>query len=203
MAKKKINWVHKRVPIDQVRPNPKNPRIFRDDEMKELGESIDRFGQAEPLTANADGMLIGGHARLEILTQRGEKEVDVFFASEQIPEKLADELMLRLNRNIAGTFDMDAVYTMFKPEELIEIGFKDYELDLGHLVDTEQHGFRRPEFTEPGVPKQGNLSCYFYIEYYGDEEGFQAIKEKLGEAMLTDHEIDPDAFKKLILDGEE
>jgi ParB family chromosome partitioning protein len=53
------------VPIDQLRPDPANPRRISDEELDALERSIRQFGFVQPvLVRRQDRVVIGGHQRL-------------------------------------------------------------------------------------------------------------------------------------------
>src|SRR3954451_21359309 len=69
------------LPIDQLVPAPYNPRRQlrpTDKAYRKLAASLREFGLVEPLVWNeATGHVVGGHARLAILTEMGVTEVPV------------------------------------------------------------------------------------------------------------------------------
>jgi hypothetical protein len=53
------------VPIDQLRPDPANPRRISDEELDALARSLRQFGFVQPILARKeDQTVIGGHQRL-------------------------------------------------------------------------------------------------------------------------------------------
>ena len=53
------------VPIDELRPDPANPRRIGDQELETLTRSIHEFGLIDPIIARReDKTVIGGHQRL-------------------------------------------------------------------------------------------------------------------------------------------
>lgn len=171
IKKYKFKWTLRTVPINDVFPNPDNPRIFREKEMKELRESMEKFGVAEPIVANPDGMLIGGHARLEILRQDGVETVDVYFPDKALNKKQADELMVRLNKNVAGVFDEQKLNLLFSPEELFAIGFERYELGL-EIPDEKP--FVPGDVDQLG--DQTNVGDYLILQFENEESCDKARK---------------------------
>lgn len=50
------------IPIDDLRPDPANPRRISDDELNALTRSLREFGFVQPVLARRDDkMVIGGH----------------------------------------------------------------------------------------------------------------------------------------------
>jgi len=98
--------------------------------MQDLKNSIDKFGVAEPIVLNKDGTIIGGHARFYTLRDNGVKEIPCFVADKLLSEDEIKELNVRLNRNIAGEWDWDALANYFDVGELTEWGFTEDELQF-------------------------------------------------------------------------
>jgi len=96
----------RKVPLEKIKPSPFNPRVDLkpgDKAYEDLKRSIQEFDCVEPLVWNEkSGNVVGGHQRLKILQERGDKETDVVVVSlEEREEKL---LNLALNK-IQGDWD--------------------------------------------------------------------------------------------------
>jgi DNA modification methylase len=93
------------VPIDDLRPDPANPRKISDTELEALTRSLREFGFVQPVLARRDDkIVIGGHQRLLAARRLGWKTVPVIFLD--ITEEQAKLLNLALNR-ISGDWDQD------------------------------------------------------------------------------------------------
>ena len=91
------------VPVDDLHPDPANPRRIDDTELAALTESIRAFGFVDPVIARrADQCVIGGHQRLLAARRLGHKTVPVIFVD--LDDDQAHLLNLALNR-ISGTWD--------------------------------------------------------------------------------------------------
>ena len=72
----KLSVVH--VPIDDLRPDPANPRRISDSELDSLTRSIRQFGFVDPVIARReDKVVIGGHQRLLAARRLGLASVPV------------------------------------------------------------------------------------------------------------------------------
>ena len=72
------------VPIADVRPNPDNPRIIKDDKFKKLVASIKAFPQMlelRPIVVNSEMVVLGGNMRLKACQAAGLTEVPTILAS--------------------------------------------------------------------------------------------------------------------------
>lgn len=77
------NW--RSVPIGDIKPNPNNPRIIKDDKFKKLVQSIKDFPEMlklRPIVVNAEMVVLGGNMRLKACQAAGIKDVPVILASD-------------------------------------------------------------------------------------------------------------------------
>ena len=67
--------------IEKLKPSTYNPRKWSDDSIRDLTESIKRFGLVDPIIVNSapnrKNIVIGGHFRLFVAKKLGYKEVPV------------------------------------------------------------------------------------------------------------------------------
>jgi len=93
------------VPMDELRPDPANPRRISDDELEALTRSMQEFGLVDPIIARRDdGTVIGGHQRLLAARRLGLKTVPVVYVD--LPPEKARLLGVALNR-ISGDWDRE------------------------------------------------------------------------------------------------
>ena len=118
--------------IDELRPDPANPRRISDQELETLTRSISEFGLIDPIIARReDKMVIGGHQRLLAARKLGYKTVPVVLTDLTVEQ--AHLLNIALNK-ISGSFDQELLARLLK--ELQEVpnidlslsGFEDDEL---------------------------------------------------------------------------
>lgn len=145
------------VAITDLNPATYNPRKWDESAIKNLKESIKRFGLIDPIIANKaenrKNIVIGGHFRLKIAKDLRFNTVPVVYV--HIPEiEREKELNLRLNRN-TGDWDYELLKD-FNVELLLDVGFND--ADLSHIWD-DQLGTEDDDFdlektiAEIGTPK--------------------------------------------------
>jgi len=65
------------VPIDSLTPYDRNARTHSDEQVAQIAASIKKFGFINPILANADGLIVGGHGRLLAARLLGLREVPV------------------------------------------------------------------------------------------------------------------------------
>ena len=194
---KKIEIVN--VKVSDLKPTQYNPRHWSDKSVKELIESVKRFGLIDPLIVNSaknrKNVVIGGHFRLKVAKDLKFKEVPVVYLD--IPDvKQEKELNLRLNKNL-GEWDFKLL-AEFDFSILAKVGFPKEEIEL--LAGK----FKRGEFKEiidkfKVKHESDKNQQWFYVEFYKDKKRFEELKKLLGSKLSkSGHEIDSDAFYKLV-----
>ena len=120
------------VPIDELCPDPANPRRITDAELEALTRSLSEFGFIDPIIARReDNTVIGGHQRLLAARRLGLKTIPVVFVD--LSKEQARLLNLALNK-ISGSFDEELLARLLT--DLNEVpnidlslsGFEDDEL---------------------------------------------------------------------------
>jgi DNA modification methylase len=114
------------LPIDQLRPWPRNARTHSRKQIRQIAESIRRFGFTNPVLIDAENRILAGHGRVEAARELGMStvpclRVDHLSAAEKRAYVLADN-KLALN---AG---WDEELLALELEELMEA---DIEFDVG------------------------------------------------------------------------
>lgn len=120
------------VVIDDLRPDPANPRRISNDQLEALTRSLQEYGFVQPVLARReDRMVIGGHQRLTAARRLGYKTVPVIFLDisleqarllniglNQISGDWDKELLARLLADLKPIEDIDLSLTGFSEEEL-------------------------------------------------------------------------------------
>ena len=176
-----------KVKIGEVKQNPNNPRIIKDDKFKKLVESIKGFPQMldlRPIVVNDDMVVLGGNMRLRDCKEAGLKEVPIIKASELTPEQ-EKEFIIKDNVGF-GEWDWDDLANNWDAEEVTEwgldiIGFDLNSEELGtdfKLPDGDKAPFQQMTFTladEQAIQIQNAISDikltdeYKYAETMGNE----------------------------------
>jgi ParB-like nuclease domain len=125
------NVTIEQVPIDLLRPDPKNPRRISDAVLDALERSILEFGWVQPIVARReDGIVVGGNQRLFVARRMGLTTVPVIWVDLSIKE--ARLLGLGLNQ-IHGEWDQTLLARM-----LAELGSTPgLDLSLSGFPDDE------------------------------------------------------------------
>lgn len=137
MAKAKpITWNVIQVKLKELKDLEKNPVKLSAHDAEQIQGSLNKFGQAIPLVANApagDGRrrMIDGHQRktveLAAKVWGPETKVNVSVPDRLLTDDECDELSIRLRRN-RGTTDMQKLVINFDTSKLLQFGFAEDEL---------------------------------------------------------------------------
>ena len=97
----------KEIELSWLKPADYNPRADLqpgDPEYEKIKRSIESFTYVDPIIANSDGTIIGGHQRLKVLLDLGYTSADVVIVDKDKNEEAA--LNIALNK-ISGDWDPD------------------------------------------------------------------------------------------------
>ncbi|NBT09331.1 MAG: hypothetical protein EBS98_11135, partial [Chitinophagia bacterium] len=64
--------------LSQIKPNPNNPRVIKDERFAKLVKSISEFPkmmELRPMVINEDNIVLGGNMRLKALKELGYTEL--------------------------------------------------------------------------------------------------------------------------------
>jgi DNA modification methylase len=123
------------VPLDELRPDPANPRRISDNQIEALTRSIQEYGFLQPVLARLeDKTVIGGHQRLIAARRLGYKTVPVSFLDitleqarllnlglNKISGDWDQELLARLLSDLSSTDDLDLSLSGFADDEVAKL----------------------------------------------------------------------------------
>ena len=138
-----MQWTIEKRNINDLKSYEKNPRKFTKKGLADLKESIKNCGDANILTINADNTILGGHARLKVMKQLGFKEVDVKVPDRLLNEQEVKEVVVRLNANTAGDWDIEKLNSFFDCDKL-----KDWGLDIDFGLNSNKKEVKEIEVPE-------------------------------------------------------
>ena len=127
-----------KVKISEVKNNPNNPRVIKNDDFRKLVQSIKDAPwmlELRSIVVNDDNVVLGGNQRLRACKEAGLKEIYITKASE-LSEEQQREFIVKDNIN-AGQWDWDALANEFEAEKLEEWGL---ELPIDERIDEIEDG---------------------------------------------------------------
>ena len=122
----------KKVKINEIKLNPNNPRLIKDDKFAKLVQSIKDFPEMleiRPIVVNDDMIILGGNMRFKACKEAGLKEVSIIKASGLSAEKQREFL---IKDNVSGG-EWD--FELLKDWDALEL--ESWGLDLPIFKDAE------------------------------------------------------------------
>jgi len=141
----------KKIKLSEIKPNPNNPRIIKDDKFKKLVKSIQDFPEMlelRPIVVNDDMIVLGGNMRLKACKEAGLKEVPVIKASE-LTEEQQREFIIKDNVGF-GEWDWEQLANEWDAEQLDEWGLDvpDFE---GEELEAQEDDYEIPDVVQTDI----------------------------------------------------
>jgi hypothetical protein len=163
--------------ITEIKPNPKNPRVIRDDSFKKLVESVRDFPEMLEKRAlvcytDTDGKLVvlGGNQRLKALKEIGAKQAPVILADDWTAEQ-KEKFILYDNADVADWNWSEL--SEWQKEELADWG----EVETG--FETQDYSDKNEEIDIDAL----DTEMIIKLKYTEDE--YQLVKEQLSKIAAT------------------
>jgi site-specific DNA-methyltransferase (adenine-specific) len=131
--------------INEIKPNPNNPRLIKDHKFKQLVKSIQDFPQMlelRPIVIDENNMVLGGNMRLKACIEAGLTDVPVIHANNLSEEK-KKEFIVKDNVGY-GEWDWDDLANNWDALELTEWGLDIPNFDVNNL-EAEEDDFAVPD----------------------------------------------------------
>jgi len=173
------------VSIAEIKPNPSNPRLIKDDKFKKLVQSLKDFPEmanVRPIVVNQDMVILGGNMRFKAMKEAKWKQVPVEIVDWD--EAKQREFIIKDNVGF-GEWDWDDLANNWDAEELDKWGldvpqFEGIEIgqDEFSLPDGDKPPFQQITFTladEQAIQIQNAITSikttkeYKYVETMGNE----------------------------------
>jgi len=131
--------------INEIKPNPNNPRLIKDNKFKQLVKSIQDFPQMlelRPIVIDENNMVLGGNMRLKACLEAGLTDVPVIHANNLSEEK-KKEFIVKDNVGY-GEWDWDDLANNWDVEQLTDWGLDIPNFELGK-IEAEDDDFDMPD----------------------------------------------------------
>jgi DNA modification methylase len=131
--------------INEIKPNPNNPRIIKDDKFKKLVKSIQDFPQMlelRPIVIDENNIVLGGNMRLKACIEAGLTDVPVKQAKE-LTEEQKKEFIVKDNVGY-GEWDWDDLANNWDEQLLTEWGLDIPNFDAT-VLEAEEDNFAVPD----------------------------------------------------------
>jgi DNA modification methylase len=131
--------------INEIKPNPNNPRIIKDDKFKKLVKSIQDFPQMlelRPIVIDENNIVLGGNMRLKACIEAGLTDVPVKQAKD-LTEEQKKEFIVKDNVGY-GEWDWDDLANNWDEQLLTEWGLDIPNFDA-NVLEAEEDDFSVPD----------------------------------------------------------
>jgi site-specific DNA-methyltransferase (adenine-specific) len=132
--------------LSEIKPNPNNPRLIKDEKFEKLVKSIREFPEMlkiRPIVVNADMVVLGGNMRLKACKAAGLKEVPVIQASE-LTEEQQREFIIKDNVGF-GEWDWELIAKDWDTAELADWGLDVPEFGTAEEPTAEEDNYEIPD----------------------------------------------------------
>ena len=150
--------------IKDIKPNPNNPRVLRDEKFQKLKQSITEFPKMlalRPMVIDENNVVLGGNMRLRALQELGFTDVEEAWVKRSSDLTEEEKKRFIIADNVAfGEWDWDTLAN-------------DWE-----VVDLEAWGLDIPQFDERGEIDYSDKNQEIDVE---DLEGLMTINLKYTE----------------------
>jgi DNA modification methylase len=131
--------------ITEIKSNPNNPRLIKDNKFKQLVKSIQDFPQMlelRPIVIDENNMVLGGNMRLKACLEAGLTDVPVIHANN-LSEDKKKEFIVKDNVGY-GEWDWDDLANNWDALELTEWGLDIPNFDA-EVLEAQEDNFAAPD----------------------------------------------------------
>jgi len=162
------------VKISEVKLNPNNPRLIKDDKFLKLVQSIKDFPEMlniRPIVVNKDMIILGGNMRYKACKEAGLKEVPVIITN--LSEDKQREFLIKDNTS-GGEWDWEVLKNEWDGEQLEEWGIDVPVFDINGEPGDEGN------FDDPGISDKNQYGVIVVCESAGTQESVFNDLTKMG-----------------------
>ena len=137
--------------ITEIKLNPNNPRLIKDDKFKKLVQSIKDFPEMldiRPIVVNKDMIILGGNMRFRACKEAGIKEIPVIITD--LSEDKQREFLIKDNTS-GGEWDWDMLANEWDTEELEAWGLDLPSFDIEDEGTAEEDNYEVPDTIETDI----------------------------------------------------
>lgn len=155
------------IELEKLKPNPANPRTHSDDQIREIGRSLDKFGQFRPIVVDTSYMILAGHGLFEAMKLKGLSQAEVMRYTG-LSDGDKKKLLLADNKTQSlGKDDFDAITALIR--DIDDDYIPGYDADIlaairaqdevdQNIIDEAGEAFDQDYTPEDGVDTFGGAS---------------------------------------------
>lgn len=136
--------------ISEIKLNPNNPRLIKDDKFQKLVKSIKEFPEIldiRPIVVNSDMVILGGNMRFKACKEAGLKEIPVIVA-DNLTEEQQREFLIKDNTS-GGEWDFEMLANEWDVDQLEEWGLDIPAFETDEVLEAEEDDFDATPPEEP------------------------------------------------------
>jgi len=130
------------VKLSEIKTNPNNPRLIKDEKFHKLVKSIQDFPkmlEIRPIVVNSDMIVLGGNMRLKACKEAGLKEIPIIFADD-LSEEQQREFIIKDNVGF-GEWDWEMIANEWDAEQLEEWGLDIPDFSSDEALEAQEDDF--------------------------------------------------------------
>ena len=164
--------------LSEIKANPNNPRLIKDDKFKKLVKSIKEFPKMmalRPMVVDADGVVLGGNMRLKALQELKYKEVPDTWIKQASELTEDEQRRFIIADNVGfGENDWDMLANEWDADELVDWG-----LDLPTDWGGEEYSDKNKEIDIDEMDSDMTIKLIY------SENEYNEVKDKLSKIAST------------------
>lgn len=140
------------VKLAEIKPNPNNPRLIKDDKFHKLIKSIQEFPkmlEIRPIVVNSDMIVLGGNMRLKACKEAGLKEVPIVLADD-LTEDEQRQFIIKDNVGF-GEWDWEMLANEWDSEQLEEWGLNVPDFSVTEEPTAEEDDYEMPDQVQTDI----------------------------------------------------
>jgi DNA modification methylase len=176
--------------ISEVKLNPNNPRLIKDDKFKKLVQSIKDFPEMlsiRPIVVNQDMIILGGNMRFRACKEAGIKEIPVIVTD--LPEDKQREFLIKDNTS-GGEWDWDMIANEWDADELEAWGLDLPVFDIKDEGTADEDNYEVPDEIKTDIVLGDLFEIGEHRLLCGDSTDSDAVAKVMGgdkiEMVFTD-----------------
>jgi DNA modification methylase len=141
-----------KIKLSEIKSNPNNPRIIKDDKFHKLVKSIQEFPkmlEIRPIVVNQDMIVLGGNMRLKASKEAGMKEVFIVKADD-LTEEEQKQFIIKDNVGF-GEWDWDMIANEWDADEVEEWGLDIPEFSIKEELEAEEDDYEMPDEVQTDI----------------------------------------------------
>ena len=141
----------KQVPLKDIKPNPNNPRVIKDDKFAKLVQSLKELPEmasVRPIVVNQDMIVLGGNMRLKAMKEAGWKQAPV----EVVDWDEDKQRQFIIKDNVGfGEWDWEMLANEWDAEQLEDWGLDISAFDEPKELEAQEDNYEIPEEVQTDI----------------------------------------------------